>query len=118
MTIYEEVMEKDPDFETAFNLMLCYYTKGEKEKMKHNFCEMLGIEVLADEDDQEAEDDKGKDLKNDALRQELKERKSRAARFLTDAAKLIAPVIEDSEVAGYDWIIEIMKGSKSSYTGV
>jgi intraflagellar transport protein 88 len=68
MTIYEEVMEKDPDFETAFNLMLCYYTKGEKEKMKHNFCEMLGIEVLADEDDHEAEDEKGKDLKNDALR--------------------------------------------------
>ena len=42
---YEDVMNKYPDYETAFNLMLCLYTIGDKQKMKPAFTEMLNIET-------------------------------------------------------------------------
>lgn len=40
---YEEAMAKCPDFETAFNLLLCLYVLGDKLKMKRVFTEMVKI---------------------------------------------------------------------------
>jgi len=45
ISTYEDVLSKFPDYETAFNLILCLYTIGDKEKMKPSFLEMLNIET-------------------------------------------------------------------------
>ena len=117
--IYEEIMDKSPDFESAFNLLVCYYTKGDKEKMTQQFCEIVGIETYGGgEDDLIVEEEEGETkqgLKEDPLALELRKRRRKAARMVLDAARLIAPVIEDNYAAGYNWIIDFLKGSKSSY---
>ena len=126
INVYEEILDKAPDFETAFNLMVCYYTIGDKEKMKNNFHEMLHIETLGDDEMEEEqlenfdkkEEDYKQDLKVDVLAQEIKERRRKASKFILDAAKLIAPVIEEDIIDGYNYIIDILKGSKSKFYGV
>ena len=120
---YEEILDKAPDFETAFNLMLCYFTKGENDKMKNNFCEIISIETMGDNEEQNFDDDEDNkdgngDYKGDPLTVELKERKAKASKYILDSAKLIAPVIEEDVLEGYNWVIEILKGSKSAYQGV
>jgi intraflagellar transport protein 88 len=117
INVYEEVLDKAPDFETAFNLMICYYTIGDKEKMKNNFHEMLHIETLGDDEEETDLEDPEK-KQDDVLAQEIKERKRKASRFILDAAKLIAPVIEEDIIDGYNYIIDILKGSKSKFFGV
>ena len=41
--MYEDIIAKYPDFETAFNLILCLYVLGDKEKMKKTFSDMIQI---------------------------------------------------------------------------
>lgn len=120
ITTYEEILDKSPDFESAFNLMLCYFTKGSKDKMKNNFCEMINIDNFGDVSEGNQDQEKGEDeeLKVDVLKAELKKRKTQASKYILDAAKLIAPAIEEDQIDGYNWIIDILKGSKSRYTGV
>ena len=87
--------------------------------MKNNFHEMLHIETLGDDDGEEDLEGENKDtLKCDVLAQEIKERKRKASKFILDAAKLIAPVIEEDIIDGYNYIIDILKGSKSKFYGV
>merc|ERR1711881_652376 len=43
---------------------------------------------------------------DDALREDIKRRQRQAARFIVNAANLIAPVIEKQAVTGFDWLIE------------
>jgi intraflagellar transport protein 88 len=38
-------MKGSPDFQTAFNLMLCLYALGDKIRMKDCFASMLSIEI-------------------------------------------------------------------------
>lgn len=106
---YETVMGKFPDLETAFNLLLCLYVTRDQEKMKRAFTDMLAVEnywsLGTSEGPKDAED---------PLAKELYLRHSKAQRLITDAAKLIAPVIEPSVIAGFDWVIEALKGSNYS----
>ena len=39
-------------------------------------------------------------------------RRNRAIKYITDSAKLIAPVIEDDILSGYEWLIKTLKNSK------
>lgn len=106
------------DFMTGFNLMLCYYALGDKEKMKSGFLKLLNIEQvgLEDFDEEElelgdspsAKQDPARSLAegDDALREDIKRRQREAARFIVNAANLIAPVMEKTPVAGYDWVID------------
>lgn len=103
---YESILEGNPDFQTAFNLILCVYALGDKKKLKKYFTVMLGIEVLTDVDEIT-----GEATQNDKLKEELKARKREAHKYIVDAAKLIAPVIEDDLISAYDWILEALKAS-------
>jgi len=40
---YEAIMETAPDYQTGFNLIVCYYALGSKELMKRGFIRLLGI---------------------------------------------------------------------------
>jgi len=108
------------DFVTGFNLILCYYALGDKDKMKSGFAKLLNIEQVGLEDfDEEEEMDlmespSGKENErkridgDDALREDIKRRQRQAARFIVNAANLIAPVMEKTAVLGYDWLIEAL----------
>lgn len=46
----------NPDFQTGFNLMLCYFALGDSEKMKRGFSRLITIPIpgmAEDEDDDE-----------------------------------------------------------------
>jgi intraflagellar transport protein 88 len=105
------------DFMTGFNLILCYYALGDKEKMKSGFLKLLNIEQVGLEDFDEEELELGestgggsKDKQltegDDALREDVKRRQREAARFIVNAANLIAPVMEKTPVLGFDWVID------------
>jgi intraflagellar transport protein 88 len=111
--IYEEVISKFPDLETAFNLTLCFYSLGEKDKLKRNFSEMLNIETFWSLSKAElAEEDNETMGQNDPLVSDLMMRKTQAVKFVSDAAKLISSVIEPTVEEGYEWVIEALKNSK------
>jgi intraflagellar transport protein 88 len=118
--VYEDVMNDTPDFDVGFNLILCIYALGDKVKMKTWFERMLMIDLPGAEEEETEEilqlqnrtDDKDKNDSmpaNDPLKEYLKEKKKEALKFITNAAKLIAPVIEGDVMTGFDWIIEMLR---------
>ena len=96
---YDSIVKGNPDFQTCFNLLLCLYALGDKNKLKECFTNMLYIEIpglFDDEGDEiESEDEK---TNEDVLKEELKLKKREAFRFIIQGAKLIAPVIEDDDI--------------------
>ena len=40
------------DFPTAFNLILCYFALGDREKMKKGFVRILGLRLETGSDDE------------------------------------------------------------------
>lgn len=130
---FESVMAGSPDIQTAFNLMLCHYARGDKEKMRRHFVKMLSIPIpgMTEEDEEkvsEALDHDSGDAINisghnervDALREELKIRNEQANENVLAAARLIAPIInvddsrtgppDDEEcVSGYKWVMEQLR---------
>lgn len=111
---YEAIMEGNPGFQTGFNLVVCYYARGDADKMKKGFTQLLSIPMpTADEEEEEEEESKGGEAggerARDSLREELRERQKRANRFITMSAKLIAPVLDRDWAKGFDWVIEALK---------
>ena len=105
---YEEIMEGAPDFQAGFDLLLCYYALGDKERMKKGFLHLMSVEHegTENEEDEEIETDP---VLHDVLKEELREREKQGKHFVTVAGKLIAPVIELEWVAGFDWVLDNLK---------
>ena len=40
---FEQIMDGSPDLQTGFNLVLCYYAAGERERMKKAFSRLLSV---------------------------------------------------------------------------
>ncbi|XP_043929126.1 intraflagellar transport protein 88 homolog [Protopterus annectens] len=119
ITSFEHIMSESPNLRTGFNLILCYFATGDREKMKKAFQKLLAVPLGIDDEDKYIvhNDDPHTNLvieaiKNDHLRQMEQERKALAERFIMTAAKLIAPAIETSFAAGYDWCVEMVKTSQ------
>ena len=55
---YESVMSGSPDVQTGFNLLLCYFARGDRDKMKRQFIKMLTIPIpgLSDDFDEKTDD--------------------------------------------------------------
>jgi intraflagellar transport protein 88 len=52
--VYEDIMNDLPDFDVGFNLIVCLYALGEKEKMRTMFERLLMIPIPgSDEEEQE-----------------------------------------------------------------
>ncbi len=114
---YESIMESQPDHHTGFNLIVGYYALGDYEKMKKWFSKMLTIEMPGTEEMEEDAivADTTKDAgppKADPLKDYLKEQRDKAYKYITMAAKLMAPVIESTILAGYDWVLEALKAAE------
>lgn len=68
---YETIMKGSPDFQTAFNLMLCLYALGDKIRMKDCFASMLSIEIPGFTEEEDEEMNKGEVVYTDVLREEI-----------------------------------------------
>lgn len=112
---YETIMSGSPDIQTALNLLLCLYARGDKEAMKRHFVKMLTIPIpgMTEDDEEKVYDveDFGAD-RPDALRDELNRRHEVANEKILTGARLIAPVLDEKDsdwVAGYKWIKEQLR---------
>lgn len=129
ITSFEHIMSEAPSFKTGFNLILCYFALGDREKMKRAFQKLLTVDLKIDDEDKylphgdtKDEDKLNKEdkqynlvlemIKNDSLRQIERERKYEAENCIKTAAKIISPAIEVSFDAGYDWCVEQVKNSQ------
>ena len=140
--IYEDVMSDTPDFDIGFNLIVCLYALGEKEKMRTWFERLLMIDIPGiDEEEQEELQqmqtklgsgaastningaatarangiglDKPQSSMNegDPLKEYLKDKKKEALHYVSSAAKLVAPIIEQDVIVGYNYVIEALKAA-------
>jgi len=105
---YEQIMEGSADLQTGFNLLLCYYALGDKERMKQGFTRLLSVRQPGVEDD-ELEADIDDVLKEDGLKQTLRERQKQSQKYVTISAKLVAPVVDMDIVAGFHWVVETLR---------
>ena len=54
---FSDVMDNEPDLVTGFNLVICYYALGDREKMKKSFVALLALRAY--EPDEEEEENMG-----------------------------------------------------------
>ncbi len=116
---YESVMAGVPDIQTGFNLMICLFARGDKEKMRRHFSKLLTIPIVGMTEQDEEELD-STDLEQsldsgrvDAYREDLLTRREYFRDKILTAARLIAPVVDDDEdwADGYKWVLEQLKHS-------
>uniref|UniRef100_A0A8C1TMI2 Intraflagellar transport protein 88 homolog n=2 Tax=Cyprinus carpio TaxID=7962 RepID=A0A8C1TMI2_CYPCA len=119
ITSFEYIMSESPNIKTGFNLILCYYAIGDRERMKKAFQKLICVPLGIDDDDKyiPPNDDPHANMvieaiKNDKLHQMERERKALAEKYIMTSAKLIAPAIESSFAAGFDWCVDMVKGSQ------
>ena len=115
---YEHIMGEHPDFKPGFNLIMCYYAMKDAEKMRRSFIRLLNVTSGVDEEKyQIATDDKNEAahleaISSDPLRALERQRKTLAERTIVQAAKMIAPYIEEHNFsAGFDWCVNQVKQS-------
>jgi len=115
--MYEDIMNDTPDFDVGFNLIVCLYALGDKEKMRTWFERLLLIDVPGvDEEEQEElmalQNKQEKSIGDlDPLKEYLKEKKKEALNYISKAAKLVAPFIQKDIFAGYDYVIQTLKAA-------
>ncbi|KAM5181133.1 intraflagellar transport protein 88 homolog [Mantella aurantiaca] len=119
ITSFEHIMSESPNLKAGYDLILCYFAIGDRDKMKKAFQKLIAAPLGIDDEDKYISpgDDPHTNLlieaiKNDSLHQMECERKALAEKFIMTAAKLIAPVIENSFDVGYDWCVEAVKTSQ------
>ncbi|XP_075887027.1 intraflagellar transport protein 88 homolog isoform X3 [Nelusetta ayraudi] len=119
ITSFEHIMSESPNVKTGFNLILCYYAIGDRERMKKAFQKLISVPLGIDDEDKyiPSNDDTNLDLvieaiKNDKLHQMERDLKVLAEKYIMTAAKLIAPAIETSFASGFDWCVDMVKSSQ------
>ncbi|KAF4087257.1 hypothetical protein AMELA_G00093470 [Ameiurus melas] len=90
ITSFEHIMSESPNIKTGFNLILCYYAIGDRKMMKKSFQKLICVPLGIDEE----------------------EKKALAEKYIMTSAKLIAPAIEPTFAAGFDWCVDMVKGSQ------
>ncbi|XP_026883729.2 intraflagellar transport protein 88 homolog isoform X1 [Electrophorus electricus] len=116
---FEHIMSESPNVKTGFNLILCYYAIGDRKMMKKSFQKLICVPLGIDEEDKyiSTNDDPHGSLvieaiRNDQLHQMERDRKGLAEKYIMTSAKLIAPAIESTFAAGFDWCVDMVKGSQ------
>ncbi|TNN60904.1 Intraflagellar transport protein 88 [Liparis tanakae] len=119
ITSFEHIMSESPNIKTGFNLILCYYAIGDRERMKKAFQKLISVPLGVDDEDKYLPSQEDADaemvleaIKNDRLHQMERDLKVLAEKYIMTAAKLIAPAIETSFVTGFDWCVDMVKSSQ------
>jgi len=119
---FEIVMTGTPDMQSAFNLLLCLYARGDKDKMRRHFSKMMTITVpgMTDDDLEKLNNNEVQDAtseRQDLLTEELTARRDKHNECLLSSARLIAPVIEEDEAKwadGYRWVMDQLRQDHES----
>jgi len=106
---YEQIMEGSPDLQTGFNLVLCYYALGDKERMRKGFSRLLSVRQVGMDAEEAEATEEGDVLDDDGLKLTMRERHKQTQKYLSMAAKLLAPVIDRDIVAGFDWVADALR---------
>jgi len=118
--VYEDIMNDTPEYDVGFNLIVCLFALGQKDKMRTWFERLLMMDVPGIEEEEQEEllkmQEKEKEPKSslpdiDPLKEYLKMKKKEALHYISSAAKLVAPIIEEDIMAGYDYVIEALKAA-------
>uniref|UniRef100_A0A665UYP5 Intraflagellar transport protein 88 homolog n=1 Tax=Echeneis naucrates TaxID=173247 RepID=A0A665UYP5_ECHNA len=117
ITSFEHIMSESANIKTGFNLILCYYAIGDRERMKKAFLKLISVRLGIDDEDKYIPSNVGHNMvieaiKNDKLHQMERDLKALAEKYIMTAAKLIAPAIETSFAAGFDWCVDMVKSSQ------
>ncbi|XP_055015680.1 LOW QUALITY PROTEIN: intraflagellar transport protein 88 homolog [Boleophthalmus pectinirostris] len=119
ITSYEHIMSECPNIKAGFNLLLCYFALGDRDRMKSAFQKLISVPLNIDDEDKyiSHSDDPTSNMvieaiKNDRLHQMERNLKALAEKYIMTAAKLIAPAIESSFAVGFDWCVEMVKNSQ------
>ncbi|XP_029967937.1 intraflagellar transport protein 88 homolog [Salarias fasciatus] len=119
ITSFEHIMSESPNIRTGFNLILCYFAVGDRERMKKAFQKLISVPLGVDDEDKylPSTDDSSANMvveaiKNDKLHQMERDLKLLAEKYIMTAAKLIAPAIETSFATGFDWCVDMVKSSQ------
>ncbi|XP_060764388.1 intraflagellar transport protein 88 homolog isoform X2 [Neoarius graeffei] len=119
ITSFKHIMSESPTIKAGFNLILCYYAIGDRKMMKKSFQRLICVPLGIDEEEKyiPLNDDPHESLlieaiKNDQLHQMERERKALAEKYIMTSAKLISPAIESTFSAGFDWCVDMVKGSQ------
>ncbi|KAI8815627.1 uncharacterized protein EV422DRAFT_548801 [Fimicolochytrium jonesii] len=121
ITSFEAIMEGSPDHHAGFNLILCYFALGDRDRMKRWLQRLVSIRPVAVEQNEdfgagstEGPIEDHEVFNEDELRAIARERQQAGERCIVLAAKLVAPSIEADFAAGYDWIVETVKLSPNA----
>ena len=116
---FEWVMKERAEFKAGLHAVLCHFALSHRDKMKRAFLELLEVQLNIDQEDRYNNisiDDVASNilneiLKSDELSELEKGLKAEAEKTILCAAKLIAPVIEDTLTAGFAWCVDTIKSS-------
>jgi len=108
---FEQIMESGvSDFQSGFNLILCYYAHMHADKMKKGFASLIELrQPQMDDAEEDSPTREGLAKMKDDLLVDLTDRQKKAEQYITTAAKLVAPVIEKDMDSGYMSVIEQLK---------
>jgi len=87
--VYEDIMNDTADFDVGFNLIVCLYALGEREKMRMWFERLLMIDIpgMDEEEQEELAQMQSKTEKQvgeqDPLKEYLKEKKKEALNYIS-----------------------------------
>ena len=113
MQSFDSVMENVPDHSTGFNLLVCFYALGDKEKMKKAFQGLITVPMFEAQNKEEEDDDdnlENLDFIDDSLKHFLRAKQNKVHRQVMTAARLIAPVIDRANpAAGFSWVAEQLR---------
>ncbi|XP_072300270.1 intraflagellar transport protein 88 homolog [Eucyclogobius newberryi] len=117
ITSFQHIMSECPNVKAGYNLVLCYFAIGDRDRMKTGFQKLISVPLDMDEEDKYIahSDDSSmivEAIKNDRLHQMERNLKLLAEKYIMTAAKLIAPAIESSFAVGFDWCVEMVKNSQ------
>ncbi|CAF0836099.1 unnamed protein product [Adineta ricciae] len=116
---YESIAQERPNYRSCFNLFLCYYTLGQRDKARAAFSELLKIPFVKSEDEPMISIGKenkqtslvSEAIRDDRLRQYERKRRRFAEHVIITAAKLIGSSADGDFVGGYEWCIEQVRAS-------
>lgn len=116
---YDDVMQVSADVQTAFNLMVCLFTKGDKARMRRHFTNMMTLPIigLSEIESDITEDTCNDNNKHDYLKEEVTIRRTYFEDKLLQAARLIAPAIcedDDDWTEGYKWLLDQLRPENES----
>jgi intraflagellar transport protein 88 len=112
ITSYETIMESQPDHQTAFNCVICYYALGDKEKIRRSFQRLVSIAKPHIEASEEYSTiDESLFAGQDLLRLLAEHKQKTIERQVLMAGKLIAGSLDMGEDSAFDWLVEVTRSS-------